>query len=141
MNRSQLEIYTLKFSIFCRRDQMKKEAASPTSSPPTPPSPLPVSVGPGSQRYLFPSSPSLSPPFSPLSSSHTSVEDLPLLKDKSHDFVMLAPPLTFSLDLPCYPVDSAPQSSCLKDLLEWFVAGCFSCCSWAMIPLSKPHGS
>lgn len=45
---------------------------SPTSSPPTPPSPLPVSVGPGYQNYFFSSSPSISPPFSPNSSPQTS---------------------------------------------------------------------
>ncbi|KAK3004338.1 hypothetical protein RJ639_018562 [Escallonia herrerae] len=65
-----------------QRAGMKKGYyASPPSSPPTPPSPLPISVGPGNQRYNFSSSqsPSASPPFSPPPSGNASAENLPLL--------------------------------------------------------------
>ncbi|KAF2917064.1 hypothetical protein DAI22_09g164900 [Oryza sativa Japonica Group] len=42
---------------------MSSSVASPSTSPPTtPPSPLPVSVGPGNRRYAFTPSPSPSPP-------------------------------------------------------------------------------
>ncbi|KAK2965477.1 hypothetical protein RJ640_008271 [Escallonia rubra] len=60
--------------------------ASPSSSPPTPPSPLPISVGPGNQRYNFSSSqsPSASPPFSPPPSGNASAENLPLLNILHH---------------------------------------------------------
>nr|XP_009628806.1 anther-specific proline-rich protein APG-like isoform X2 [Nicotiana tomentosiformis]XP_016449490.1 PREDICTED: anther-specific proline-rich protein APG-like isoform X2 [Nicotiana tabacum] len=47
--------------------------ASPSSSPPTPQSPLPVSVGPAHFPYYFSSSPSPSPPFSPPPSPHTDI--------------------------------------------------------------------
>ncbi|KAG2725821.1 hypothetical protein I3843_01G082700 [Carya illinoinensis] len=101
---------------------------SPTSSPPTPPSPLPVSVGPGNQKYIFSSSPSLSPPFSPQPSSHTSAENLPLLHAKlSGTSLPLA--LTFSLDRRREPDDLASKNSCLEDLLKWFIEKCCTCCS------------
>ncbi|XP_015571232.1 anther-specific proline-rich protein APG [Ricinus communis] len=102
--------------------------ASPSSSsPPTPPSPLPISVGPGNQKYYFtPSpSPSPSPPFSQPPSSHTSADqNLPLL---SEDLVPQVPS-AFSLDRPHHnELDS--KSSCLQDLLEWFIQKCCNCCS------------
>ncbi|KAL6996098.1 hypothetical protein U1Q18_006237 [Sarracenia purpurea var. burkii] len=106
---------------------MKNRYASPSSSPPTPPSPLPVSVGPGNQRYFFSSSPSRLPPFSPPPSSHTSAENLPL---GHHKPIPLAEPLVFSLDRPSS--DELGSSSCLKDLLEWLVLRCCSCCSWSL---------
>ncbi|XP_062109918.1 protein PROLINE CONTENT ALTERNATIVE 22 [Humulus lupulus] len=100
---------------------------SPSSSPPTPPSPLPVSVGPGNQKYLFSPSPSLSPPFSPPSSSHDSTELLHLLQE---DKKLPSPrvPSVFSLDL-VDPDILDSKSSCLKDLLEWFVERCCNICS------------
>ncbi|KAH7867512.1 hypothetical protein Vadar_034349 [Vaccinium darrowii] len=103
--------------------------ASPSSSPPTPPSPLPVSVGPNHQRYFFSSSPSPSPPFSPPPSSHTSAENIPLLltHDDDNSITRLAAS-AFSLDRPP-PDHSDSKSSCLKDLLEWLVLRCCNCCS------------
>ncbi|GAB4849941.1 hypothetical protein Ancab_029241 [Ancistrocladus abbreviatus] len=90
------------------------EEASPSSSPPTPPSPLPVSVGPGNQRYLFSSSPS------PPSSSHTSTEDFPLLKEYNASIFVTSAPSVFSLDRPWEPAEStSDQSSCLKDFAGW----------------------
>ncbi|XAR74054.1 hypothetical protein NMG60_11008219 [Bertholletia excelsa] len=102
--------------------------ATPSSSPPTPPSPLPVSVGPGSQNYFFYSSPSPSPPFSPPPSSHTSAENLPLLRYKRSNS---GPVLAFSLDRPINPRRQSPSrsSSCLSDWLEWVVLRCCSICS------------
>ncbi|XP_039121469.1 uncharacterized protein LOC120258181 [Dioscorea cayenensis subsp. rotundata] len=58
---------------------------SPSSSPPTPPSPLPLSVGPGNRKYPFTPSPSLSPPFSPPSSQYSSPEILPLLHEDQRE--------------------------------------------------------
>ncbi|PON53158.1 hypothetical protein PanWU01x14_203890 [Parasponia andersonii] len=86
---------------------------SPTSSPPTPPSPLPISVGPGNQRYFFSPSPSLSPPFSPPSSSHASAELLPLLQEEK----LPSPrgPSAFFLDR-VEPDILDSKSSCVKDL-------------------------
>ncbi|KAL9256237.1 hypothetical protein AKJ16_DCAP04585 [Drosera capensis] len=113
--------------------------ASATATPSTPPSPLPVSVGPGNQRYAFSSSSA-----SPASSSHVSTEELPLLQDKVEPVVVMvdAPFSAFSLDWPPEPSQRpASRSSCLKDLLEWFVQRCCSCCSWNLTPsqLIKPH--
>ncbi|GAB2219999.1 hypothetical protein Droror1_Dr00007640 [Drosera rotundifolia] len=110
--------------------------ASATSTPSTPPSPLPVSVGPGNQRYAFSASSA--------SSSHVSTEELPLLQDKVEAVVVVAdsPFSAFSLDWPPEPSQRpASRSSCLKDLLEWFVLRCCSCCSWNLTPsqLIKPH--
>ncbi|KAI8544836.1 hypothetical protein RHMOL_Rhmol08G0325800 [Rhododendron molle] len=96
---------------------MNNGYASPSSSPPTPPSPLPVSVGPNHQSYLFSSSPSPSPPFSPPPSSHTSAENIPLLitNDDNKSTPRLAAS-AFSLDRPAAADDSDSKSSCLKDL-------------------------
>ncbi|KAL9265782.1 hypothetical protein AKJ16_DCAP08646 [Drosera capensis] len=113
---------------------------SATSTPSTPPSPLPVSVGPGNQRYAFSSSSA-----SPASSSHVSTEELPLLQDKVDPVAAVAdaPFSAFSLDWPPEPSQRPTSgSSCLKDLLEWFVQRCCSCCSgWNLTPsqLIKPH--
>ncbi|KAI4379238.1 hypothetical protein MLD38_005561 [Melastoma candidum] len=100
---------------------------TPTSSPPTPPSPLPVSVGPGNQKYDFSLSPTPSPPFSPHGSSHTSAENLPLLAEAS--IPAEKTPLAFSVD--CRKDDEADDDSqgrnCLKDLLEWFLRRCCNC--------------
>ncbi|GMN28346.1 hypothetical protein TIFTF001_002007 [Ficus carica] len=87
--------------------------ASPTSSPPTPPSPLPISVGPGNQHYYFTPSPSPSPPFSETSSRHASAELLPLVQGKFPSSKV--PSSAFFLDSrePDY-LDS--KSSCLEDL-------------------------
>ncbi|ONI15032.1 hypothetical protein PRUPE_3G022200 [Prunus persica] len=108
-------------------DDEKKVYASPTSSPPTPPSPLPISVGPGNQKYIFSPSPSPSPPFSPPPSSHTSAENLPLLH---HDQKLSSPPVpssAFSLDYRRPPEDLDSRSSCLADLLKWFIERCCNC--------------
>ncbi|KAJ4968691.1 hypothetical protein NE237_015392 [Protea cynaroides] len=103
---------------------MRRSFASPPSSPPTPPSPLPVSIGPGHQKYTFTPSPSPSPPFSP-PSSRTSSEIHPLLcKDSPY---RPKGPSTFSLDR--VSDDLGFQSSCLKDLLEWLLLRCCGCCS------------
>uniref|UniRef100_A0A2P2IUY7 Uncharacterized protein n=2 Tax=Rhizophora mucronata TaxID=61149 RepID=A0A2P2IUY7_RHIMU len=100
----------------------KEGYISASSSPPTPPSPLPISVGPGNQKYFFSPSPSSSPPFSPPLSSHTSAENLPLLPEKiaSIDVQVRS---TFSLDQP-HPDKSEPKSSCLQDLLLWLLQRC-----------------
>ncbi|EXC17858.1 hypothetical protein L484_023214 [Morus notabilis] len=87
-------------------------ASSPTSSPPTPPSPLPISVGPGNQPYYLSPSPSPSPPFSPASSSHTSAELLPLVQGKVPSPKVSS---TFFLDSRG-PDDLDNKSSCLEDL-------------------------
>ncbi|RDY05471.1 hypothetical protein CR513_10695, partial [Mucuna pruriens] len=73
--------------------------SSPTSSPPTPPSPLPISFGPGNRTYSFSASSTPSPPFSIAPSSHPSHDILPLLHK------------TFSLDH-----QLEPKTTCLKDL-------------------------
>ncbi|KAL9680945.1 hypothetical protein QQ045_012726 [Rhodiola kirilowii] len=106
--------------------------ASPTSSPPTPPSPLPISTGPGNQRYFFTPSPSPSPPFSPPSPCHNSAERLPFLRHddnglQKHVSSRVAASV-FSLDRQ-EPGKMDSQPSCLKDLLEWFVERCCNCCS------------
>ncbi|XP_021681619.2 vegetative cell wall protein gp1 [Hevea brasiliensis] len=101
-------------------------SVSPSSSPPTPPSPLPISVGPGNQKYSFSPSPSPSPPFSPPPSSHTSAENLPLLSNKLATTTNVKS--AFSLDLP-HLDQTDSTSSCLQDLLEWFLQKCCNCCS------------
>ncbi|XP_057968603.1 uncharacterized protein LOC131158058 [Malania oleifera] len=136
-------------------------SVSPSSSPPTPPSPLPVSVGPGHQKYVFSSSPSPSPPFSPHpdrrcnSSPHTSADSFPLLLHNKYFYggatapppppaaaLPLAPPSVFSLDLQPTDVDDeshTKSSTCLKDLLEWLVQRCCSCCSWTFFDSFQSH--
>ncbi|XWS20624.1 hypothetical protein CRYUN_Cryun31cG0118600 [Craigia yunnanensis] len=108
-------------------EELKNGNVSASSSPPTPPSPLPISVGPGNQKYLFSASPTPSPPFSPPSSSHASAENLPLLHDnpRSTPAQVIS---AFSLDRKD-PDELEDKSSCLKDLLEWLVQKCCSCCS------------
>ncbi|WCJ37149.1 hypothetical protein M5689_018304 [Euphorbia peplus] len=103
---------------------------SPSSSPPTPPSPLPISVGPGNQPYSFSPSPSPSPPFS----AHTSAENLPLLPEKLEAASATAQvPSAFSLDLPRPDQEfDSKSSSCLQDLVEWFVEKCCKCCSTSL---------
>ncbi|TQD99105.1 hypothetical protein C1H46_015306 [Malus baccata] len=113
-------------------DDEKKAYASPTSSPPTPspptpPSPLPISVGPGNQRYTFSPSPSPSLPFSQPPSSHASVENLPLLPHGQKLPSSPAAPSPFSLDYRRPPEDSDSKSSCLVDLLAWFIEKCCNC--------------
>ncbi|XXG62165.1 hypothetical protein AAC387_Pa05g0586 [Persea americana] len=106
---------------------MEMDFASPSSSPPTPPSPLPVSVGPGHQNYFFSSSPSQSPPFSP-HSTHTSPENTPLL----HRDLLSRPrePSAFSLDK--VADELTPQrSTCLQLCLEWLFLRCCRC-SWTL---------
>ncbi|TKY47974.1 hypothetical protein E2542_SST25388 [Spatholobus suberectus] len=84
---------------------------SPTSSPPTPPSPLPLSFGPGNRTYSFSASSTPSPPFS-APSTHPSDENLPLLhKTLGSPNV----PSVFSLDYQ-YPQELESKSTCLKDL-------------------------
>uniref|UniRef100_A0A7N0RGN3 Uncharacterized protein n=1 Tax=Kalanchoe fedtschenkoi TaxID=63787 RepID=A0A7N0RGN3_KALFE len=106
--------------------------ASPASSPPTPPSPLPVSTGPGNQRYFFTPSPSPSPPFSPPSSPHDSAERLPFLRHGGNGLRKRASPTAvasvFSLDRPD-PEKLDARPSCLQDLLEWLLERCCNCCS------------
>jgi len=87
---------------------------SPTSSPPTPPSPLPVSVGPGYQNYFFSSSPSISPPFSPTSSPQTSPRAAPY---------QTVPPTKQSIpsvsdNLRANPADPPPPSTEYSPLLH-----------------------
>lgn len=91
---------------------------SPPSSPPTPPSPLPISVGPGYYKYCFSSSPSPTPPFSPPLSDHSSIDSLPLLHQNMCDPVPPAAatsPSAFSLDYQD-PTGHDTRSSCLRDL-------------------------
>ncbi|OAY48685.1 uncharacterized protein LOC110617606 [Manihot esculenta] len=106
--------------------EMRNGRVSPSSSPPTPPSPLPISTGPGNQKYSFSPSPSPSPPFSLPPSSHTSTENLPFLPDKLATAAKVAS--AFSLDLQ-HPRQMDSRSSCLQDLLEWFLQKCCNCCS------------
>ncbi|GMI91969.1 hypothetical protein HRI_002866200 [Hibiscus trionum] len=87
------------------------------SPPSSPPSPLPISVGPDNKSYSF----SPSPP----TSSRASVENLPLLHRNS----MSTPAQitsAFSLDRKAPDEPEEDQSSCLKDLLEWLVQKCCS---------------
>ncbi|KAF5739230.1 hypothetical protein HS088_TW12G00432 [Tripterygium wilfordii] len=111
-------------------EDKRDDHVSPSSSPPTPPSPLPVSIGPGHQKYLFSPSPSSSPPFSPPSTTHPSNENLPLLQEElSHSAAAVAhSPSAFSLDRKD-PDRVEPESSCLKDLLVWILQKCCSFCS------------
>ncbi|ESW22833.1 hypothetical protein PHAVU_005G185200 [Phaseolus vulgaris] len=105
---------------------MNLESESPTSSPPTPPSPLPISFGPGNRTYSFSVSSTPSPPFSLAPSSHPSHDNLPLLPK-----TLLATtnvPYVFSLD----HQEFKSKTTCLKDLLEWFIQRCCSC-------RDKPH--
>ncbi|KAK9146106.1 hypothetical protein Sjap_006009 [Stephania japonica] len=103
---------------------MKTDFCSPSSSPPTPPSPLPVSIGPGYQKYLFSSSPSPSPPFSPPSSC-ASHEEIPLLSKKFSGPLRMSS--SFNLDHGTSK--SGSQISCVKDLLEKLVQRICCCCT------------
>ncbi|XP_031478819.1 uncharacterized protein LOC116249729 [Nymphaea colorata] len=110
----------------------RENCGSPTSSPPTPPSPLPVSTGPDHQRYSFSASPSPSPPFSPPSSRSSPrnsphffadlTEYAPLLRNNS----LPVATATFSLDR---VVDKlAAERSFFDDCLRWLFLRC-CCCS------------
>ncbi|KAK6796113.1 hypothetical protein RDI58_009568 [Solanum bulbocastanum] len=82
--------------------------ASPSSSsPPTPRSPLPVSVGPTHHHYYFSSSPS--PPFSPPSSPHPDI---------------LVTPFSLHHQLQLQPHHHYHRCSCLLHLLRWFLHRC-----------------
>lgn len=97
---------------------MNRSYESPTSSPPTPPSPLPVSFAPGNRKYSFSVSSSPSPPFSPEPSSRDSAEPpekLPLLEEHLHDATTNVPAAVFSLDRQSSQ-ELEPKSTCLKDL-------------------------
>ncbi|XLR32338.1 hypothetical protein HN51_052303 [Arachis hypogaea] len=109
---------------------MTLRCESSTSSPPTPPSPLPISFGPGNLRYSFSVSSTPSPPFSPPSSIHTSAENLPLLCKAS----------VFSLDYQ-HPQVLESRSTCFKDLLEWVLQRCCSCCKGFRRIFLMPHNS
>ncbi|PNX60956.1 hypothetical protein L195_g052202, partial [Trifolium pratense] len=86
------------------------EWESPTSSPPTPPSPLPISYGAGNRKYSFSASSTSSPPFS----TPASAENLPLLHlHKTFDNPNV--PSVFSVDRQD-PPESESKSTCLKDL-------------------------
>ncbi|XP_028789418.1 uncharacterized protein LOC114745428 [Neltuma alba] len=108
---------------------MNRNYDSPTSSPPTPPSPLPVSFAPGNQRYSFSASSTPSPPFSPAPSSQTSLEQekLPLLQQDQPNSDTTNLPSAFSLDLQ-KSQELEPKSTCLQELLEWFMQRCCCCC-------------
>ncbi|XWS19238.1 hypothetical protein CRYUN_Cryun32bG0113700 [Craigia yunnanensis] len=95
-------------------EELKNGYVSPTSSPPTPPSPLPISVGPGNQKYLFSPSPTPSPPFSPAPSSQASAENLPLLHHNPTSTPAQGTS-AFSLDRKASD-ELEDKSSCLKDL-------------------------
>ncbi|KAL2668679.1 hypothetical protein AAZV13_01G142200 [Glycine max] len=100
---------------------LRCESPTMTSSPPTPPSPLPISFGPGNRTYSFSVSSTTSPPFSLVPSSHPSDDNLPLILHK----ITNVPPSIFSLDLQQFQ----SNTTCLKDLLEWFIQRCCSCCN------------
>ncbi|GMI78620.1 hypothetical protein HRI_001531300 [Hibiscus trionum] len=106
-------------------EEVKNGNISPSSSPPTP---LPISVGPGNQKYLFLSSPTPSPPFSPpLSSYGSSAESLPLLR-RHPTLSRTQITSAFSLDRKDPDELHRKSSSCLQDLLEWLVQKCCNCC-------------
>ncbi|KAK4261392.1 hypothetical protein QN277_004396 [Acacia crassicarpa] len=102
---------------------------SPTSSPPTPPSPLPVSFGPDNRRYSISASSTPSPPFSPAPSSQSSLEQekVPLLQEDQPTTATTNLPSVFSLDHQKSQV-LEPKSTCLQELLEWFLQRCCCCC-------------
>ncbi|CAJ2675199.1 unnamed protein product [Trifolium pratense] len=94
---------------------LELEWESPTSSPPTPPSPLPISYGAGNRKYSFSASSTSSPPFS----TPASAENLSLLHlQKTFDVPNV--PSVFSVDRHD-PPESESKSTCLKDLLAWFI--------------------
>ncbi|WVY99612.1 hypothetical protein V8G54_025682 [Vigna mungo] len=88
---------------------MNLGSESPTSSPPTPPSPLPISFGPGNRTYSFSVSSTSSPPFSLAPSSHPSHDNLPLLHKTLPTTNV---PYAFSLD----HQELESKNTCLKDL-------------------------
>ncbi|KAK4269591.1 hypothetical protein QN277_022729 [Acacia crassicarpa] len=102
---------------------------SPTSSPPTPPSPIPVSFGPGNRRYSFSASSTPSPPFSPAPSSQASLEEdkVPLLQQDQPTTTTTNLPSVFSLDSQ-KSQELETKTTCLQELLEWFVQRCCCCC-------------
>ncbi|KAL9228443.1 hypothetical protein vseg_004026 [Gypsophila vaccaria] len=125
----------------------KEETEESTSSPSPPqrhPSPLPVSTGPDYEKYSFSRSSSLSPRVSPPGSSHTSAEDLRLMHTHKgfENLRSVYAPSSLSVDRIQPTDDSYSEStSCLKELLEWFVLRCCICCSWNLNSPSKLHRS
>ncbi|XP_054779705.1 formin-like protein 20 [Prosopis cineraria] len=113
--------------LLLNTNTMNPNYDSPTSSPPTPSSPLPVSFGPGNRQYSISASSTPSPPFSPAPSSQASLEQekIPLLQEDPPTTANL--PSVFSLDLR-KSQELEPKSTCLQELLEWFVQRCCSCC-------------
>lgn len=97
--------------------------ASPSSSPPTPPSPLPISVGPGNRAYPFSPSLSPSPPFSLPNSRSSSPETSPLLCPNQRCLHRPKVPSAFSLDK--YVEDPSPPTG-LWLLKRWWVLYHFS---------------
>ncbi|PIA25806.1 hypothetical protein AQUCO_10800050v1 [Aquilegia coerulea] len=81
--------------------------ASPSSSPPTPPSPLPISVGPGYDN-------------------HASPQTIPILLQQKY-LPMEEEPSTFSLDQTYSANQLRSQTSCLKELLVWLLIRCCHC--------------
>ncbi|KAK9726794.1 hypothetical protein RND81_05G237400 [Saponaria officinalis] len=124
-----------------------EEVEGSTSSSPSPPrqhpSPLPVSTGPDHEKYSFSQSSSLSPPVSPPGSSHTSAEDLCLMHAyKFENRISVSAPSSLSVDRVQPTDDSFSEStSCLRELLEWFVHRCCICCSWNLDSPSRLHQS
>ncbi|KAE8801668.1 hypothetical protein D1007_22700 [Hordeum vulgare] len=115
---------------------MSSSAASSSSSPPlTPPSPLPVSVGPGRRPYAFTPSPSASPPFSPRDFD-ASPSPSPLLARRA---VRSEPRLlhysAFSMDAAASARREQPPGRRF-DLGAWcfewvlLLVRCCCCCSW-----------
>lgn len=147
---------------------MNYDFASPCSSPPTPSSPLPVSVDVGQERYYFSHSSSdsapPSPPFSPLSNKHCSSPEVSPLFQHSRQFNAyrqstmslgwdnLRQPSVFSLDQEPHKENTGyKESSCLNNLMKWLFLECcrmkwlfLKCCNWCSrltaLP-SKPEES
>ncbi|KAI3848288.1 hypothetical protein MKX03_003056 [Papaver bracteatum] len=126
---------------------MNYDFASPCSSPPTPSSPLPVSVDLGQEKYNFSPSSSdsapPSPPFSPISNKHCSSPKVSPLFQQSRQFNAyrhstmtlgwdnLRQPSAFSLDQEPHEENTVyKESSCLKNLIKWLFLGC---CNWCRI--------
>ncbi|XP_056685345.1 uncharacterized protein [Spinacia oleracea] len=104
-------------------------------------SPIPVSTGPDNLKYSFSSLPAPSPPLSPLGSSNSSTEKLPLLHNSRVSEIKKVSTLSsFSLDQSQSADDSSSQPfSCLLELLEWFALRCCSCCGENLNRPSKLH--
>ncbi|KAK9734132.1 hypothetical protein RND81_04G117100 [Saponaria officinalis] len=90
-----------------------------------PASPLPVSRGPNNEKYSFSSSSSLSPSDSPPGIVYL------LHAYKSPVSKSVSAPSSFSVDRITPAEDPGYEtSSCLKELLEWFLMKCCICCCW-----------